>query len=143
MVKNNLKQKSVFMKKKLLFIFVLMFTYLFSGCSKKEEIILQSHFQMYQPYNITKNSVTVEGKFWSNYPRTDIDSVGYALGNKSSYDFVDSISVYSNKTDGIITCTFTGLQPNKLYYVVSKVKWKNGMTSWDIPQMTSFTTLEY
>ena len=119
-----------------------MFTLVISGC-RKEEVYVQSFFLMYQPYNITKNSATVEGKFWSNYPRTDIDSVGYALGSSRMYDYVDSISVYSNKTDGIITCTFTGLQPNKLYYVVSKVKWKNGMTSWDTLQITSFTTLAY
>jgi hypothetical protein len=131
------------MKKNLLFILVLMFAYLFSGCSKKEEIILQSYFQMYQPYNITKNSATVEGKFWTNYPLTDIDSVGYSLGSIKIYDSVDSVSVYSKKTDGIITCSFTGLQPNKLYYVVPKVKWKNGMIVWYDPQITSFTTLAY
>ncbi len=129
------------MKKKL--VFITIFAYLCSGCSKKEEIILQSFFEMYHPLEITNSSVTVEGLFWSNYPRKDIDSVGFALGSKSSYDFVDSIYLYSNKTDGLITCTFTGLQPKKLYYVVSKVKWKSGMKTLNIPQMTSFTTLDY
>lgn len=129
------------MKSRLGFISVLMFVYLFSGC-KKEEVIIQSYFIMYEPYNITINSATVEGKFWSNYPRTDIDSVGFAIGTTNSYEFTDSIDIFSNKTDGIITCTFTGLEPNKLYYVVSKVKMKSGTTIWNIPQMISFKTLE-
>jgi len=124
-------------------IITLFLIQLFTSCEHDEKIN-QSYFVINQIYKITNSSAIIEGKFWSDYPRKDIKSLGYTLTELDSYDFSrDSISVFSDKNDGIVTCNITGLKPNTLYYVIPTIKYQNSLNimSWGNAQKQSFKTL--
>jgi len=124
---------------KLVVIFF-MFT-LYAGCGQ-DDGQSQIFYEINSIYNITRTSATFEGTLTSSSPRTDIKAVGYSITKTSSNDFLNnSISTFSDKKSGTITCKVTGLSPKTSYYVATVINFKDGTIVTGESQKQSFRTL--
>jgi hypothetical protein len=117
-----------------------MFT-LFEGCGQDDERG-QIFYEISRIYSITRTTATFEGTLTSTSPRTDIIAVGYSITETRYNDFSNnSISTFSDKKSGIITCKVSGLYPKTSYYVATVIHFKDGTTVTGVSQKLSFRTL--
>ena len=122
-------------------VVVLFMISLFAGCGQDDEQG-QIFYEISSISNVTRTSATFEGTLTSTSPRNDIKAVGYLITKTSSNDFLNnSISTFSDKKSGTITCKVSGLTPKTSYYVATVITFKDGTKVIGESQKQSFRTL--